>query len=63
MIDRFMRRPAVEAATGLAKSTIYLKMNEGTFPRPVPVGRRAVAWRQSDIAAWQQQQIDRASVA
>lgn len=53
MIDRFMRRKDVEAATGLARSTIYERMSAGTFPKPVPIGARAVAWRESDVAAWQ----------
>ena len=63
MIDRFLRRPDVQAATGLAKATIYLRIKEGTFPRPIPVGKRAVAWRESDVKAWQQQQLDRATPA
>jgi prophage regulatory protein len=27
-------------------------MAEGTFPKPVKLGKRAVGWRASDIAAW-----------
>ncbi|WP_232222319.1 helix-turn-helix transcriptional regulator [Thioalkalivibrio paradoxus] len=45
--------PAVLAATGIShKATIYAAMAAGTFPRPVRIGSRAVAWRSSDIAAW-----------
>jgi len=57
MIDRFLRRKEVEAATGLSKPTIYRRMGEGTFPSPVAIGLRAVAWRESDVVAWQQQQL------
>ena len=53
MPEIFHRRPAVEALTGLSRSTIYEMMERGDFPRPVRIGRRAVAWRDSDLAAWQ----------
>ena len=43
-IDRLLRRPEVEALTGLARATIYQKMAAGHFPRPVKIGIRAVAW-------------------
>ena len=52
---RFLRRPEVEARTGLSRSTIYAAMDRGTFPRPVRIGVRAVAWRQDDIERWLEQ--------
>lgn len=52
MLDTLLRRPEVEARTGLARSTIYAAMSAGTFPRPVKIGARAVAWRSADIAQW-----------
>jgi len=63
MIDRFLKRKEVETATTLSKATIYRRMGEGTFPKPVPVGLRAVAWLESDVAAWQQQQREKALAA
>lgn len=47
-----LRRPAVEAATGLSRSTLNAMMDRGEFPRPVRVGRRAVAWPESTVLAW-----------
>jgi prophage regulatory protein len=47
-----LRRPAVEAATGLSRSTIYAFMARDDFPKPVRLGPLAVAWRQSEIQAW-----------
>nr|WP_242511984.1 AlpA family phage regulatory protein [Rhodobaculum claviforme] len=47
-----MRRPAVEAATGLSRSTIYSLMAAGNFPVPIRLGVRAVGWRRSDVTAW-----------
>lgn len=52
MADRHLRRPAVESATGLSRSTIYDMMTRGEFPRPVRIGRRAVAWPESEVVAW-----------
>lgn len=51
-IDRHLRRPQVEALTGLSRSTIYDLMAKGAFPRPVKLTGRAVAWPESAVAAW-----------
>ena len=50
--ERLLRLPAVEADTGLKKSAIYAGVSAGTFPRPVRLSRRFVAWRESDVQAW-----------
>ena len=52
MTEYHLRRPAVEAVTGLSRSSIYSMMDDGSFPRPIRVGKRAVAWPQSTIEAW-----------
>lgn len=44
-----LRRNQVEQEVGLKRSTIYQRMQEGTFPRPIRLGERAVGWRASDI--------------
>ena len=51
-MDRILRRPAVEAQTGLPRSTLYDKMRAGNFPRPIPLGAKAVGWLESDISKW-----------
>ena len=53
-----LRLPAVKARTGLSRSTIYLRISEGDFPKPISLGGRAVGWVESDIQDWLQQQID-----
>ncbi|WID96993.1 AlpA family transcriptional regulator [Bosea vestrisii] len=50
--DRFLRRPDVEAMTGLGTSTLYRYINSGIFPRPLVLGPKAVAWRESAVQAW-----------
>jgi prophage regulatory protein len=52
MTERLLRRPEVEARTGLARSTLYEYVARGEFPQPVSIGPRIVAWRSSDIDAW-----------
>jgi prophage regulatory protein len=52
MVARILRRPEVETRTGLSRSTIYAMMADGTFPKPIRLGKRAVGWRESDIAEW-----------
>ena len=52
MNTKMLRRPAVQDITGLSRSTIYYMMASGEFPKPIRIGRRAVAWRESDIADW-----------
>ena len=38
--------------TALAKSTIYLYISQGAFPRPVRLGAGRVAWRLEEVENW-----------
>jgi prophage regulatory protein len=49
---RLLRGGAVLAKTGLGRSTLYASMRAGTFPRPVALGPRAVAWVADEVEAW-----------
>lgn len=49
---QILRRPEVEAMTGLARSTIYAAITAGKFPRPIRLGARSVGWLASDLDAW-----------
>jgi prophage regulatory protein len=51
-LERMLRRPEVERITGLKRSTIYVRMRDKTFPQAVPLGSKAVGWRESEISAW-----------
>lgn len=46
------RRRQVEALVQLSRSSIYAGVKAGSFPAPVRIGSRAVAWRISDIETW-----------
>ncbi len=52
MSTTLLRLPAVKARTGLARSTIYLRMKEGFFPTPISLGARAVGWLEPEVDAW-----------
>jgi prophage regulatory protein len=47
-----LRRKQVQERTGLSRSTIYLRIQEGTFPRPINLGARAVGWIEQEIESW-----------
>jgi prophage regulatory protein len=42
----------VKEITGLSRSTIYLRIKNGEFPKPISLGGRAVGWLERDIQAW-----------
>ncbi len=54
LLEKLLRIAEIEAATGLDRSTIYRRINADppTFPEPVAIGARAVAWRASEVAEW-----------
>lgn len=47
-----VRMAAVEERISLRKSTIYAMVQKGTFPSPVRLSTRAVAFRSEEIEAW-----------
>ena len=51
-LEPFLRLPAVLKITGLSRSTLYRMVAEHTFPAPVKLSRRAVAWRQHPVRQW-----------
>ena len=57
MTHTILRLPAVKTRTGLSRSTIYLRVSQGTFPRPVRLGGRAVGWVEEEIQSWLAERI------
>jgi prophage regulatory protein len=37
---------------GLCRASIYNKMADGSFPKPIKLGIHAVGWVESEINAW-----------
>jgi prophage regulatory protein len=56
--NAILRLPAVKSRTGLSRSTIYQRMADGSFPKPISLGERAVGWVESEIEEWLRQLIE-----
>ena len=51
MTNTILRLPAVKTESGLSRSTIYLRIKQGLFPKPIRLGERAAGWPSSEVAA------------
>jgi prophage regulatory protein len=47
-----IRTTAVSKKTTLAKSTIWLKVSQGLFPKPIKLSPSIYVWKEADIDAW-----------
>ncbi len=54
---RIIRIGEVKSRTSLARSTIYKRINDGDFPKPIKIGVRAVGWLEEDIDDWLDRKI------
>jgi prophage regulatory protein len=50
--DRIVRLRTVLDRTGLSRSTVYRKMQEGTFPPQLKISVNGTGWRESEINRW-----------
>ena len=50
--DRILRLNAVLDRTGLSRSTLYRKIQAGTFPAQVRIATRCTGWRESAVSEW-----------
>ena len=58
MAYKILRLPEVKFQTGLGRSSIYLRMSKGNFPKQIDLGGgRAVGWLASEIEGWIKQRI------
>ena len=46
-----LRIPSVKSESGLSRSTIYLRIAQGLWTKPVILGARAVGWPSDEIEA------------
>jgi prophage regulatory protein len=59
MTYSMLRLPEVKSRVGLSRSAIYLAISREEFPRPVPLGARAVGWLESEIEEWIRVRVER----
>lgn len=57
MEQKILRLSQVKEITGLSRSTIYLRMSEGSFPKKIDLGARAIGWVSSEINHWIEEKI------
>jgi prophage regulatory protein len=50
--DRIVRIRTVLARSGLSRSTLYRKIEKGTFPKQVRINDYCRGWRESEINRW-----------
>ena len=65
---RLIRLPEVLSRTGYGRTTIYRKMEDGSFPRSVKLGgppidpnvfdSRAIAWIEDEVEQWIESRIE-----
>ena len=65
---RFIRLPEVLSRTGYGRTSIYRKMEDGSFPRCVKLGgpledsnafdSRAIAWIEDEVEQWMESMIE-----
>ncbi|CAM2928557.1 helix-turn-helix transcriptional regulator [Moritella viscosa] len=57
MSNKIVRLPHVKSQTGLSRSSIYLRMSQGEFPKSISLGARAIGWLEADINQWLEDKI------
>jgi prophage regulatory protein len=53
----FLRLPEVKTATGLSKSSLYALIRANSFPAPVQLGPRTVAWVKAEVKQWADERV------
>ena len=51
MSNTILRLPAVKAESGYPRSTLYLRIAQGLYTKPVKLGARTAGWPSSEVAA------------
>lgn len=51
MLPTILRISAVKFESGLSRSTIYLRISQGLWTKPISLGARAVGWPSHEVAA------------
>ena len=63
MVTEIERLSRVMDRTGLSRSTIYLKVSRGEFPKPIALGTRSVGWLAEEITAWIEARVKQSRTA
>ena len=58
---QLLRVKDIERELRISRTTIWRLVKAGTFPPPLRITSKAIAWRRSDIEAWQEQLAEKAA--
>jgi prophage regulatory protein len=62
MVNKILRLPEVKETSGLSRSSIYLGMKNGTFPKSIQLGTRMVGWSSEAIENWIEEKLNQGGV-
>ncbi len=54
---KIIRLREVIRCTGESRSTIYQRISEGTFPKPVKLGAKSIGFVEDEIAEYNEERI------
>ena len=57
-MSNFLRIKEVMKMTGIARSTIWLWVSEGKFPKPIKLSPRITVWEEKEINHWMSNKIN-----
>lgn len=49
---QIIKLPSVINMSGLSRTTLYSRIEKGTFPKQISLGERSVGWIKSEILEW-----------
>ena len=53
---RFIRQKNLILMIGFSAATLWRKVKNGSFPKPIKLGEKMTAWRIEDITQWMSEQ-------
>ncbi|MCX7102287.1 MAG: AlpA family transcriptional regulator [Methylobacter sp.] len=54
---KFLKLATVMSLTGLSRSSVYLAISRGAFPKQISLGARSVVWLDSEIQNWMESRL------
>jgi prophage regulatory protein len=51
MRHKILRFPAVQSESGYSRSTVYLRIGQGLWPKQINLGPRCVGWTADEVAS------------
>jgi prophage regulatory protein len=61
--DSILRLPRVKEITGLSRSSIYMAIKQGRFPKHIALDGRSVGWLESEVRQWLTDRINASRTA